>query len=63
MTEILFNSIVDELDFELTAIQIEKLKKACEKAVNENPTLALPDLQTAARIYLNLILDFPGLTL
>jgi hypothetical protein len=63
MNEILFNSIVDELDFELSPEQTQKFKQACDKTILENPTLTLADLRTAARIYLNLILDFPRLKL
>ncbi len=48
---------------QLSVAQLEKFKQACKKTVNENPSLSMPELFIAARIYLNLIQDFPELEL
>lgn len=47
----------------LHAIDVEKFKYACKKAVLENPSLGFEDLCMACNIYLNLIKEFPQIDL
>jgi hypothetical protein len=49
--------------YDLSDYQVETFRYACKKAVVENPTLNFNDLCIAARIYLNLIRQFPLLDL
>ncbi|MCO5258877.1 MAG: hypothetical protein M9916_01920 [Crocinitomicaceae bacterium] len=57
----LFDFVVNEKDVYLTPEQENKLLIACERAIKENEDDY--SRQIAGKIYLNLILDFPELTL
>ena len=57
----LFDIVIAEFSIKLTEIQKEKFKIACERAIRENEDDY--SRRIAGKIYLNLILDFPELTL
>ena len=57
----LYDYVVKEKGATLTPEQSNKLLKACERAINENEDDH--SRQIAGKIYLNLVLDFPELTL
>lgn len=42
---------------------VAKFSICCKKAVVENPDLGFDELIIACRIYLNLLIEFPGLQL
>ncbi len=57
----LFEEVQD--GYSLNPEQKVKLRKACTRVVKDHPDESFPLLMTAAKTYLNAILEFPQLTL
>lgn len=58
----LYNELLEEIQIDPNSIQTQKFKEACDKAVIENSHLNFGDQKMAARLYLNLILEFPDMS-
>jgi hypothetical protein len=58
-----YNAVLQKKGTTLSQNQKNKFLLACEKSIIENPTLDFNDWVTAAKIYLNFIIDFPNLDL
>ena len=63
LEEKLYNALLRKRGVQLTAMQDEKFRYACKKAIPENPGLGYDGLLTACNIYLKFILDFPDMDL
>lgn len=63
LTKELYDSVIKSRNVNLTDLQRIKFLNACEKTIEENPTLNLQGLKIAANIYLNFVLDFQDLDL
>jgi hypothetical protein len=59
----LYDTILKKRGVQLTEVQSDKFRWACEKAIVENPEFTFSDWVIAGQIYLNLILRDPNLEL
>ena len=59
----LYDHILVKNNVSLSEDQDDKLRFACQKSIAENPHLDFHNTLKAVQIYLNLIREFPQLTL
>lgn len=59
----LYNRTLELTGVQLDEKQSQKFKEACEKSVTDNPNLPLDHLLVASKMYLDFVLNVPGLSL